>query len=83
VNTASDPNNCGMCGLMCPTLPGATPPACVGGACAQTGCVDPATSLCLNGCFDLTADPNNCGACGNVCPANSGATGVCTAGVCM
>jgi hypothetical protein len=62
---ATDPNNCGACGNVCP----ADAPYCLRGACAA--CPSPGEVVCPTGCADLATDPNNCGACGNVCPADT------------
>jgi alpha-tubulin suppressor-like RCC1 family protein len=76
--TATDVNNCGGCGNVCPTAPNATP-FCVAGSCTLAcalgkGDCDGSTA---NGCeTDVLGDPNNCGTCGIVCPGN------CVAGSC-
>ncbi|MHB1845509.1 MAG: DUF1565 domain-containing protein [Deltaproteobacteria bacterium] len=61
----SDPNNCGVCGTLCPAPVGATP-ACASGACAFV-CPTGLTG-CGNGCVDPSSDPANCGSCGVSCP---------------
>lgn len=72
--------HCGMCGMLCPTPPNATP------SCSMSVCdftclpgfadcdLDPA-----NGCeVDLNTSDMHCGMCGNMCTAPS----MCTGGVC-
>ncbi|ABC80113.1 MXAN_6577-like cysteine-rich protein [Anaeromyxobacter dehalogenans] len=58
VALATDPLNCGACGVACG--PGAT---CGAGAC---GC-GPGTVLCGATCAQLESDPDHCGACGSAC----------------
>lgn len=68
VDTATDPNNCGYCGLRCPAGVG-----CIDGACA---CPDGGTFCTSNyACSDLATDPMNCGRCGDPCPAGVACTG--------
>lgn len=63
VDTQSDPDHCGGCGMQC----GA------GAWCDQARCTcsQPQTWCPRGGCADLTRDPANCGTCGNVCPATA------------
>ena len=69
VNTFSDANNCGGCGLVC-SIPNATP-ACVNSACKIATCnmnFADCDSNPANGCeTNLRTDFNNCGGCGMVC----------------
>jgi hypothetical protein len=55
VDVASDPKNCGGCGIAC----GATQ-VCSQGQCTST-CATGLTS-CSGACVDLTSDPQDCGA---------------------
>jgi hypothetical protein len=72
VNTQTDNNNCGMCGMVCPMGQ-----SCQMGRCAcptgQTACGTPPA------CVNLMTDRANCGMCGRACTV-MGQT--CTAGTC-
>lgn len=58
INTSTDPNNCGGCGLEC-----AAGVPCVDGKCG----LDPGRMLCNGEIIDVRSDNYNCGACGNIC----------------
>ncbi|MFO0761171.1 MAG: VWA domain-containing protein [Byssovorax sp.] len=78
-NTFADPNNCGMCGNVCPG--GANAPAgCSAGICTLV--CPSGTGDCdlnpQNGCeTNVKNDPNNCGMCGNSCMGQSCVQGAC------
>jgi hypothetical protein len=72
---ATDPRNCGMCGVDCTALPGVDPMrvTCTRGVCNVTGaCVQGranCTSDSSNGCETAVTTVNNCGACNRMCAA--------------
>ena len=81
--SATDVNNCGLCGRIC--APPHAQPKCVGGVCALALC-EAGWSDCngnpADGCeVNTGGDKDNCGACGRVCSAVNG-TASCAAGVC-
>lgn len=59
VNTATDSDNCGDCGVVCPSGM-----ACSGGICQ---CTDSTKSLCGGTCVNKSTDIFNCGSCGTQC----------------
>ena len=80
VDGATDPTNCGACGMLC-SYPNAVA-ACAGGQCGLSACsagyLD-CDGSSANGCeVDAQTDANNCGACGKKCELGEG----CSAGAC-
>lgn len=69
VDTSSDLNHCGGCGMSCPSF------MTCGGAVCQL-CT---FTICGGDCIDTNADSENCGACGNAC----GPGQACCAGSCL
>ncbi len=59
VTTATDPNNCGGCGVVCSATKGLLS-ICNGGTC---GCPSD-TTLCSGKCVRTATDPMHCGGCG-------------------
>lgn len=82
IDVYHDPNNCGMCGVVCPPPPNATA-GCSEGVCAVGGCNQPYDDCDHrpdNGCeANLQTDPANCGTCGAPCPRGT----QCTLGACQ
>ncbi|MHB8416744.1 MAG: hypothetical protein ACYDCL_01625 [Myxococcales bacterium] len=72
-DTASDPANCGGCGVTCSSG------SCAASTCQGSSSCAAGLTLCSGQCVDLTTDPSDCGACGTVCPAGES----CSAGVCQ
>ena len=77
-DTATDPNNCGMCGTVCPAETANGTFTCSGGAC---GCKAGFTS-CNGTCVNEGTDLNNCGMCGTVCPTPANGLATCSGGMC-
>jgi hypothetical protein len=83
-NTASDPLNCGGCGLVCSAANAVA--GCLDGVCVIEEC-DPGFAVCDgmpgDGCpIDTNLDVDNCGSCGNGCPVGANATPTCSEGMC-
>jgi RHS repeat-associated protein len=83
ISTATDINNCGTCGHVCPTEANSSP-TCAEGVCRPlcfAGYSDCDHNY-ANGCeANVLVDPTNCGGCSIGC-AEPNAAGVCTGGVC-
>jgi hypothetical protein len=69
VDTATDPSNCGRCGIACG--PGE---ACVSGSCQTSSC-DAPRMMCGDACVDTSIDPGNCGGCGSTCDVGEACVG--------
>jgi hypothetical protein len=85
IDVASNPDNCGACGVAC-VCPAGTKPLCQGGACA---CTDPAApcpgdlKVCDGLCVDLSTNVLHCGACNIACPGClDGGQPFCQGGAC-
>jgi hypothetical protein len=71
-DVASDPANCGACGIVCPA----------GDVCTSGQCTCPlGQTLCGGVCVFTAIDLNNCGTCGNVCTVQNGSPS-CIGGTC-
>lgn len=88
LDLASDPANCGACGMSCGALPGVAASAvrCEAGRCALTGACLAGRGDCdgeaANGCEADLAQVGTCGRCGNACVAPANAYPTCDAGAC-
>ncbi|HWV37369.1 MAG TPA: MXAN_6577-like cysteine-rich protein [Vulgatibacter sp.] len=72
-DAATDPANCGTCGITCGPDE----------SCTDGVCCGPEGGVCGGVCVDLQGDAQNCGACGVSCVGQPGSTGgVCTGGAC-
>jgi sugar lactone lactonase YvrE len=76
--TAIDtPQNCGGCGVLCPTPPNGVA-ACVNGACTLGACMAGWANCdgnAANGCETQLGTTQNCGGCGGACPPPATCTG--------
>jgi hypothetical protein len=82
-NIATDPANCGACGLVCSAV-NATATVCSNGTCHVQVCAAGFADCNNNeadGCETNLSTVTNCGACGLVCSTGNG-TPACTSGVC-
>ena len=80
-NIASDPKNCGGCGIEC--APGEECVAEETGSYCGIPCAKYNRTLCDVECRDLLNDADSCGACGFICPAaGPNQTRGCEKGVC-
>lgn len=77
-NLSSDENNCGACGVQCPTYMGLNITSrCVAGKCEFSclpagGPIQDCNGIIDDGCeTDITRDRFNCGVCGTVCAAGT------------
>ncbi|MCA9880161.1 MAG: hypothetical protein KC442_20345 [Thermomicrobiales bacterium] len=74
VDTQTDAQNCGSCGMRCGDGVG-----CAGGVCQTPGDTCPgAQTRCGGGCVDTKSNKAHCGACGRQCAANE----TCRQGTC-
>jgi hypothetical protein len=84
VNPLTDPNNCGMCGMVC-AYPNAAG-SCVNGVCQIGACTAPYADCDLNpvnGCeVNIETSPSHCGACSGSCNATHGKNPACNVGKC-
>ena len=84
-NLATDPNNCGACGLVC-SANHVPMPSCDGGVCngaCAAGWADCDGNMQTDGCeTDLSSNLIHCGGCGLVCSVNHISTPSCDGGVC-
>lgn len=80
VDSMSDIDNCGACGLRCLSA-NAAGVACRDGACVLA-CKE-GFARCKDGCYRLSDDIRHCGGCGRSCPPLEGWTVECAAGTCQ
>jgi hypothetical protein len=86
INTLTDPDNCGGCGIVCSSNHMATR-TCSAGVCNGTcaaGFADCDGNKQANGCeINLGNDPNNCSACGFVCDSSHSLGATCNGASCV
>jgi hypothetical protein len=82
----SDPQNCGVCGRVCPEIANGVP-GCLLGSCGLDHCkagFQDCNSDPVDGCeTNVQADVKNCGNCGAQCPTLPGGAVVCQDGACV
>ena len=78
-SVASDPGNCGACGLAC-SGPANSTPSCVSGTCVLT--CNAGYTNCGGSCVELGSSITNCGSCGFVCEGAQNALTRCVSGTC-
>ena len=82
IDTATDPMNCGACGIRCSaSAPECAPDGAGRGTCVGA-CAETTPTRCGLACVDTTTDLEHCGSCGNACPARASATTTCVGGSC-
>jgi hypothetical protein len=87
VATATDPNNCGACGMKCQPGANVATVGCAASACTIVSC-NAGFANCdgsvANGCeINTNSDANNCSKCGMKCPNNQTCkNGACMGGLC-
>ena len=85
VDTSSDINNCGGCGVACPAVANGSV-ACMGGKCVIAGCAGnyrDCDGMFGDGCeTDISSSTAACGGCGMACPAIAHGVAACTNGAC-